>query len=108
MNTFIEPLHSSTSSFQMLAMEALQKYMNALINNGAIEGRLGEQTIIPELEPAFEIIHKVLAGAELDVNIHVIREPDTEVLSGLDGRRREAEEQANRLNKSVGMLYMGP
>lgn len=83
----------------------LQTYVNALIEHGAVEGRLGDQYLIPELEPALEIIHKVLAGGELRVSIEVVREPDAEVLAQFEEKRRDAERDANELNKAVGVLY---
>lgn len=108
MNTSQSFESSNVSSTQALVMEGFQQYMNALIENGAVEGRLGQQTILPELEPAFEIIHKVLAGAELEVSIKTLQEPDYEILSDFEDKRRIAEEKANRLNQDLGFLYLIP
>lgn len=106
MKTELFPVSTQTTTgLQAPNMEAFQSYMWALLDAGAVEGRLGQQTLIPELEPALQIIHQVLAGAELSVSIDVIREPDAELLAEFEDKRKHAEESANKINKELGILY---
>jgi|GEM_PF-3686459 len=90
----------------VLPLEAVQSYLFALADHGAIEGRLGRQSLITELEPALDIIHQILAGAELKIHVEVIREPEPLILEELEQKRRAAEKKANELNAMLGMSHV--
>ena len=96
---------ASVTGSSVLPLEPMQAYLFSLKDLGALEGRLGQQTLIPELEPVVDILHQILAGAELKINVEVIREPDTHILQDLEEKRREAEKKANELNAMLGMSY---
>ncbi|MCB9637304.1 MAG: hypothetical protein H6728_10800 [Myxococcales bacterium] len=101
-----ESINTNAAQAAVLPLEGIQAYLQALVDEGALEGRIGHQALIEELEPAIEIIHKVLAGAELSVRIDVIREPDAAILAELEQKRREAEKAANQQNAMFGMSYV--
>jgi hypothetical protein len=96
-----------TSNFSpVLPLEAVQSYLFALVDHGAVEGRIGQQGLIAELEPALDIIHHILAGAELKIHVEVVREPDTLILEELEQKRRAAEQKANEMNAMLGMSHV--
>ena len=82
-------------------MEKPYEYFRKLVSLGAFEGNIGNQSLNSELEPAMEIIHKVLAGAKLEVSIKEVNPPNQEMLNELNAVRREAEDQANDINRKT-------
>jgi hypothetical protein len=68
---------------------------------GAVEGAGGSLTLSPALEPILEALHHVLAGGE--VQVHVVRGGNPDIVDELNRRASQATQEANILTRAAGL-----
>ncbi len=68
---------------------------------GAVEGMEGALELNPALHPVLSALHHVLAGGEVEV--HVLRSGNPDIVAELDHRAAQATQEANSLHKAAGV-----
>jgi hypothetical protein len=76
------------------------EYIMRMKDLGAIEGALGEMSLLPALQPIVEAIHIVLAGGSVDVKVTARANPD--IVRELEEMLKKGSEDANYINKKSG------
>jgi hypothetical protein len=73
-------------------------YQMRLLQLGALEGRLGNIAINPDLQPVLEALHQVLAGGTVEIKI--AQAGNLDVVTELNRRLERATIEANAINKN--------
>jgi len=76
------------------------EYIMRMKDLGALEGALGDMSLLPALQPIVEAIHIVLAGGSVDVKVTARANPD--IVRELDEMFQKGSEDANYINKKSG------
>ena len=76
------------------------EYMMRMKDLGAVEGELGNMSLLPALKPILEAIHVVLAGGSVEVTVTSRANPD--IVRELDQMFAKGSEDANYINKQSG------
>ena len=71
-------------------------YLRKLVDLGAVEGTVGQQSLNPNLAEAFGAIHHILAGGS--VKIEVTSPGHSPIVAGLHKQLASAISEANTLN----------
>jgi hypothetical protein len=86
---------------------AVWKYIDAVMDAGALVGDLGENDLDPRLLPVVAAVHNILAGGS--VKIEILEKGIESKVKYLDDLLAEATEEANRLNHDAGFyLSLAP
>ena len=76
------------------------EYIMRMKDLGALEGELGNMSLLPALKPLIEAIHVVLAGGSVDVTVTSRANPD--IVRELEQMFEKGSEDANYINKKSG------
>lgn len=83
------------------------EYLMRMKDLGAIEGALGQMTLIPALQPIIEAIHTVLAGGAIEITTTQRGSPD--IVNELRQRFAQGQTDGNFINvKSGYYVTIGP
>lgn len=76
------------------------EYMMRLKELGAIEGALGQMSLLPELKPVIDAIHVILAGGEVSIDVKKRGNPD--IIHELEEMFDRGQKDANFINEKSG------
>jgi hypothetical protein len=76
------------------------EYIMRMKDLGALEGELGNMSLLPALKPLIDAIHVVLAGGSVDVTVTSRANPD--IVRELEQMFEKGTEDANYINKKSG------
>ena len=76
------------------------EYIMRLKDLGAVEGALGQMSLLPALEPIMNAIHTVLAGGSVEVSVTQRGNPD--IVRELEEMFKRGQSDANFINKKSG------
>lgn len=83
---------------------SLGEYLERVRDLGAMEGHTGSVELNPTLRPVVEAMHHVLAGGEVEV--HVVREGQPDIVRELAQRAARATVETNALNTQSETLVL--
>ncbi|WP_240359207.1 hypothetical protein [Pyxidicoccus trucidator] len=89
------------SAVNVTLASGLGAYLMRVQELGAVEGAEGSLAVNPVLEPVLKALHHVLAGGEVEV--HLLRRGNPDIVAELDHRATQATQEANTLNKAAGV-----
>lgn len=76
------------------------EYMMRLKDLGAVEGALGNMSLLPELKPVIDAIHVILAGGEVSIDVKKRGNPD--IIHELEEMFDRGQKDANFINEKSG------
>lgn len=79
---------------------SLYQYFYRTLDLGALEGKLGEMDVAPDLVPLIDAVHHVLAGGA--VNVEIVRKGNPDIVKELAKMREEGVANSNIINKESG------
>ena len=76
------------------------EYIMRMKDLGAVEGALGQMSLLPALEPIMNAIHTILAGGSVEV--HVTRRGNPDIVHELEEMFKRGQTDANFINEKSG------